>query len=123
MIAGDTNAWIDYSKGLASGHALKFEDALRTGTLVLPEPVFFELLSGPGLTQQLETLLASIPRLEITQGFWRRAARLRRGLLRKNRRARAMDSLIAQNCIDHSTPLITGDQDFRHFIPYGLKLL
>jgi predicted nucleic acid-binding protein len=37
--------------------------------------------------------------------------------------ALASDTLIAQTCIDHDVPLITRDQDFRHFVSAGLTLL
>jgi predicted nucleic acid-binding protein len=31
--------------------------------------------------------------------------------------------VIAQTCIDHGVPLVTRDDDFRHFVPEGLRLL
>jgi predicted nucleic acid-binding protein len=91
--------------------------------LVMPLPVLFELLSGPGLTSEAEQHLRALPRLEERPEYWERAATLRRILLRQGLKARAMDCLIAQNCIDHHTPLIAADQDFRHFVGRGLKLI
>lgn len=123
MIAADTSAWIDYAKGLESQPSLRLEAALTSGVLVLPLPVLFEILSGPGLTQEAKTLIITLPKLELLPGYWERAGDLRRSLLKKGLRARAMDCLIAQNCIDHDVGLIAVDSDYRHFVKKGLKLL
>lgn len=122
MIAADTSAWIDYARGDPSTGARRLELCLENGTLVLPTPVLFEILSGPGLTKQPRSLILQLPRLDVLAGFWERAASLRRDLLRRSRRARSMDCLIAQNCIDHGVALIAGDYDFRHFVRHGLRL-
>lgn len=122
MIAADTSAWIDYAKGLGSEPSRRLESALAQGTLVLPLPVLFEILSGPGLTDEARESILQLPRLETSPGFWERAGMLRRALMERGLKARAMDCLIAQTCIDHDVGLIAGDQDFRHFVPRGLKL-
>ena len=122
MIAADTSAWLDYSKGVDSEHAKRLEKCLSDGTLVLPLPVLFEILSGPGLTQEAEKFIRELPRLDAITGYWERAGELRRTLLVKNFKARAMDCLIAKNCIDHNVALIAADEDFRHFTKMGLKL-
>jgi hypothetical protein len=45
-------------------------------------------------------------------------------LLSQGFKARLGDTLIAQSCLDHDTPLLTRDIDFRHFARLaGLKLL
>ena len=42
----------------------------------------------------------------------------------KGLKARALDSLIAQCCIDADVPLIARDTDYRHFAKWcGLKLV
>ena len=123
MIAADTSAWLDYSRGLESPSSKQLEKCLSDGTLVLPMPVLFEILSGPGLTQEAEQFIREIPRLETKPGYWERSGELRRVLLRKNLKARGMDCLIAQNCIDHDVALIVADQDFRHFTKLGLSIL
>lgn len=122
MIAADTSAWIDYAKGNLSRSATRLESALTNGTLVIPLPVLFEILSGPGLTNQVEQFILQIPHLDLLDGFWYRAGTTRRKLLQKGVKARGMDCLIAQNCIDHDLPLIAEDSDFRHFLSFGLKL-
>jgi predicted nucleic acid-binding protein len=44
--------------------------------------------------------------------------------LKRNKKARVADALIAQSCFDQSTPLVTRDRDFRHFAAAaGLPLL
>ena len=55
------------------------------------------------------------PLMEIQPGFWNRAGALRASVLRKRRKARLGDSLIAQSCLDAGIPLLTRDRDFRHF--------
>jgi predicted nucleic acid-binding protein len=122
MITADTNAWIDYSKGLNTRASEQLEECLFTGTLAISPPVLFEILSGPGLTPQAEQLICQLPRLEVKIGFWERAGRMRRALLKRGLKARSMDCLIAQNCIDEEVVLIAADQDYRHFSKFGLKI-
>jgi predicted nucleic acid-binding protein len=64
----------------------------------------------------------AIPRLDLTPGYWERTAQMRRSLLKKEKKARLGDCLIAQTCIDHEVPLIAVDRDFRRFARFGLKL-
>lgn len=122
MIAADTSAWIDFSKGVPSKASAQLEAALSNGALVMPEPVLFEVLSGPGLTRQAEASFLRLPRLELLSGYWERAGEMRRKLLKRGLRARSMDCLIAQSCLDHRVALIAADQDYRHFVKLGLKL-
>lgn len=122
MIAADTSAWIDYSKGESSQGAKQLEAALSNGTLVMPTPIVFEILSGPGLIKDAEEAIQQLPQLEIVPGFWQRAGAMRKSLLKKGLKANAMDCLIAQNCIDHNIPLIKADYDYRYFQKLGLKL-
>ncbi len=123
MIAADTSAWIDFAKGTRSRVCSALEGALLDGTLVMPLPVLFEVLSGPGLTEEARRPILRLPRIEVAGGYWERAASMRRGLLAKGLKARAMDCLIAQTCIDHGLGLIARDEDFRHFVEHGLRLL
>jgi predicted nucleic acid-binding protein len=46
-------------------------------------------------------------------GFWERAGLLRARVIRLRRKARIAVVLIAQNCLDNRTPLVTRDRDFR----------
>jgi predicted nucleic acid-binding protein len=123
VIAADTSVWLDFSKGLETARSKQLETTLADGALVMPMPLLFEILSGPGLTEDARSLILELPRLDILTGFWERAGDLRRGLLKKGLKARSMDCLIAQTCIDHGVPLIAADNDYRHFIKAGLKLI
>lgn len=123
MIAADTSAWIDYFRGQDSPASQRLETALSNGSLVLPFHVLFEILSGPGLIKNAESALLQIPRLEIKAGYWERAAHMRKTLLKSGAKSRSVDCLIAQNCIDHAVALIAADNDFRHYIKFGLTLM
>ena len=122
MIAADSSAWIDFLAGNASKEARLLEASLEEGRGVLPTPVFFELMSAPGIDVETISTLEKLPRLELHEGYWLRAAELRRAILRSGKRARSMDSLIAQNCMDHRIELITKDADFSVFVNHGLRL-
>ena len=68
--------------------------------------------------------IEELPILEITENFWQRAGLNRAKIIAKKLKARLADTLIAQSCIDHKAPLLTGDTDFRDFVKYcGLTLL
>lgn len=123
MIAADTSAWIDFSKAVKSTASLQLEAALADGALMMPMPVLFEVLSGPGLTSEAKGLISELPKLALLPGFWERAGDLRRRILKKGLKARGRDCLIAQNCIDHKVGLIAADDDFRPFAKEGLKLV
>jgi hypothetical protein len=73
------------------------------------------MLSDPKLPSGVAQTLSELPLIEVTPGYWQRAGELRAKVLAKRRKARLGDALIAQSCIDHATPLITRDRDFRAF--------
>lgn len=123
MIAADTSAWIDYAKGAETDAARALESAIIAGRLVMPCPVLFEILSSPTLTSPARQLISDIPRLEMLEGYWEKAGALRAAVIKKGLKARAMDCLIAQACIDHGVALIAVDRDFRHFVKHGLGLV
>ncbi len=90
----------------------------------MPPVVLAELLSNPGLPEAIAETLSELPLLEIQPGYWQRAGALRASVLARRRKARLGDALIAQNCLDHSLPLLTRDRDFRSFSEAaGLDLL
>jgi predicted nucleic acid-binding protein len=123
MIAADTSAWIDFLSDKKTSGASRLLDALKQGTLLVPPVVLVELLSFPRLDQQDAALIETLPRLEIASGYWERCAESRKTLLTQGLKCRLGDVLIAQNCIDLDIPLITEDQDFRHFGKLGLQLI
>jgi predicted nucleic acid-binding protein len=123
VIAADTSVWVEFFKGTENPSSRQLELALSDGALVLPLPVLFEILSGPGLTTEAKSLMIELPRLDLLNGYWERAGELRRRLLKNGFKARAMDCLIAQSCIDHRVGLVAADADFRHFVKDGLRLV
>ena len=124
MIAVDTSSMIAFLEGARGADTDVVQSALEHQQLVLPPVVLTELLSDPGLTKDVRTLLAALPLLEIEPGFWERAGTLRASILTQRRKARIADALIAQSCLDQSVPLVTRDRDFRHFArDAGLPLL
>lgn len=124
MIAVDTSSLVAFLSGDAGDDVESVDQVLELNQAVLPPVVLTELLSAPGLHRRVARLIQSLPVLEIQPGFWERAGMLRAKILKKKLRARLADTLIAQSCLDHRTPLITRDTDFRHFITHGgLQLL
>ena len=113
MIAIDLSSLIAYLGGAAGRDVEAVDLALQQGQAVLPPVVLSEILSEPRLTSRVITLLEEIPLLAIVEGYWARTGKLRASLLRKRRKARIADCLIAQSCLDHQVPLITRDRDFQ----------
>ena len=115
MIAGDTSSIIAYLEGSKGNDVDAIEDALKSKILVLPPVVLTELLSDPKLPDKVYNILRSLPVLDTTEGYWERAGQSRAILLKQSLKCRVADALIAQTCIDYNIPLITRDNDFRHF--------
>lgn len=123
MIASDTSSLSAFLKGLNGTDVERVADAIRSGSLCLPPVVITEILSDPTASASLAEHVSNIESLEITAGFWERAAETRRSLKRRTLKCKIADALIAQSCLDHSVALITRDADFRHFAKYcGLRL-
>src|SRR5437867_3740390 len=123
MIAAVTSIWINFLKGTDDEKALQLDRFLQQGAVVMPPPVLMELLSFRGMKAADQKLFALIPELEILEGFLERAGEMRHNVLKKGLKARSMDCLIAQSCIDHDIALVTSDQDCRHLAKFGLKLV
>lgn len=122
MIAADSSLLIDAMKGVAGPKVRLLLEAIRTDTLRLPPPVVTEILSFPRAATGLSQF-GAYKQLDITVGFWERAATSRRTLLERGLKAKLADALIAQCCIDQDVPLLTHDADFRHFATHcGLRL-
>jgi predicted nucleic acid-binding protein len=119
VIAGDSSSLVAYFAGESGADVEAVDAALNDGHLVLPCVALTELLSAKKLPAALSRALLEIPSLEPGVGFWERAGGLRAKILRRGRRARLADTLIAQLCIDHNVSLVTRDEDFRHFVTIG----
>ena len=124
MIAADTSSMVAFLEGLEGDDISVIQSALEHQQLVLPPIVLTELLSDPALPRSVRALLGKLPLLDIEPGFWERAGLLRASILKQKKKARVADALIAQSCLDQSTPLVTRDRDFRDFASAaGLPLL
>jgi len=124
VIAADTSSMIAFLQGEAGDDTDLIQSALDHQQLALPAVVLTELLSDPAIPRQVRTLLAGLPILDVEAGYWERAGLLRASVLKQKKKARVADSLIAQSCLDQSSPLVTRDRDFRHFArAAGLSLL
>ncbi len=124
MIAVDTSSFIAFLSGEGGSDVESVDQVLELNQAVLPPVVLTEILSAPGLDRRVSRLVRSLPVLQIQPGFWERAGTLRAKILAKRLRVRLADALIAQSCLDHRTPLVTRDSDFRYFAMHGgLELL
>lgn len=124
MIAADTSTWIAFLQDEEGEDVDLLDRALRDRQLVMAPVVLTELLSDPKLRSDVARSLSELPLLDLAEGYWQRAGALRALVLAKRRKARLGDALIAQSCIDHNTPLITRDRDFRAFgAAAGLDLI
>jgi predicted nucleic acid-binding protein len=123
MIAADTSSLSAFLAGEAGNDVNALVATLRSGELRLPPVVVTEILSDMAMAAHISTI-DEIETLEIFDGYWHRAASLRRTLKPLGFKSKVADALIAQSCIDHGAPLITRDEDFRHFAKHcGLKLV
>jgi predicted nucleic acid-binding protein len=115
VIAADTSSMIAFLQGDAGDDTDVIQSALDHQQLALPPVVLAELLSDPAISRPVRTRLAGLPILDIEPGYWERAGLLRASVLKQKKKARVADALIAQSCLDQSSPLVTRDRDFRHF--------
>ena len=115
MIAVDTSTWIAFLEGDGGEDADLLDRALQDRQVLMVPVVLTEVLSDPKLPSEVAQTLSEIPLIDVRPGYWHRAGALRAKVLAKCRKARLGDALIAQSCIDHETPLITRDRDFRTF--------
>jgi predicted nucleic acid-binding protein len=124
VIALDTSSLVAFLGGGAGDDVEMVATALDHHQAILPPVVLTEILSDPKLSSDARLALLDLPLLELTSGYWERAGRLRAAVLAKGRKARVADALIAQSCLDAAVPVVTRDNDFRHFAKQaGLLLL
>jgi predicted nucleic acid-binding protein len=123
VIGIDSSTWIAFVRGQSGIDVEMMDRALASGDMAFPPIVLTEILSEPSLPDHQRNIVLALPLLDITEGYWMRAAATRSKALAHCLRARLPDTLIAQSCIDHEVPLITRDRDFRHFAKHcGLRL-
>lgn len=119
----DTSSVIALISGQDGSDIALLMDVLPDLNVALPPVTFVEACSNHKTRMRMMALLQNLNQLEIFPGYWDRASLLRADILSYKLKANLADTLIAQSCIDHDVPLITRDEDFRHFSKYGgLKL-
>ena len=124
MIAVDTSIFVDYQQDCRGEDIELLRTFLSQGEAYFPPVVVTELLSAPRLAMHQRAVILSLPKLEIDERYWARAGDLRMKLAAKKLKAKLADALIAQSCLDHDMPLLTRDDDFRHFAKHcDLKLV
>lgn len=101
---------------------MRVREVLSRGALTLPPVVITEILSNPLLPSDVRAFVVTLDLLPIREGHWERAGSMRAELRARGLKAKLADCLIAQSCIDNDFPLITFDNDFRHFVRAGLTL-
>ena len=123
IVAADTGALVVYLAGDTGPSSLAILNALENDSLRLPPPVVTEILAYRFQSPERANLIARSPMLDLQPGYWARAGEARRLLQTMGFKARTVDALVAQCCIDLGVPLIAIDPDFRHFVAHcGLKL-
>jgi len=123
LISADASSLIAYFSGVVAADTDAIAQALSDQTLWLAPPVIVELLGTASNEAAYADMVSNAPLLPLAPDYWIRAREMRRRVRAKGLRARAMDTLIAQCCIDADVALIARDNDFRHFAQWcGLKL-
>jgi predicted nucleic acid-binding protein len=123
VVAVDSSSLIGLIQGDSRPDVALLVAALQARAIEIPPAALTEVLSEPTLPSHYRDVVLALPQLAITPDYWVRAAATRSILLARKLRAPLPNTLIAQSCIDHDVPLITGDPDFRHFAKHcGLKL-
>ncbi len=115
MTALDTSSMMAFLCGERGTDVSVVETALQLRQGVFPPVVVTELLSDPAVRGEIAALIRAVPWLEILDGYWERAGELRARLLRRGLKARLVDTLIAQSCLDHEVALVTRDREVRNF--------
>jgi predicted nucleic acid-binding protein len=115
VIAVDTSTWIAFFEGAGGADVEWLDRALGEKQVVMAPAVLTQMLSDPKLPAEVSRTLSDLPLIDMEPGYWQRAGELRAKVLRRRRKARLGDALIAQSCIDRAIPLLTRDRDFRAF--------
>ncbi len=128
-LIADSSVWIAYFNGKTCRETDRLDVALthRIGPRLLA-PIALEVLSGfrnDFEHRSARNLFHRLPTLPISDDTYFQAAHLYRHLRKKGvTPGGPMDCLIAQACVEHHTPLLTLDDDFRHIARHcSLRLL
>lgn len=120
MIAVDSSVLIPWLNGREQPRLEQLSD----DQMCVAPSTITELMSGPGLTDEIRMTVLSLKRIALQDGYWERAGVLRRSLIEKGRKAALGDVLVAQACIDADIPLLADDRDFKALAELaGLRLV
>jgi predicted nucleic acid-binding protein len=106
---------ISFLAGEATPQVEALATLLSDAEAILAPSTVTELLSDPKGGSDLAPLIDNLQTLEIGEGYWARAGKLRANVRRAGRKAALGDALLAQACLDADLPLLTADADFRAF--------
>lgn len=124
MIAVDSSTLIAYVTGDYAWDTNILHERLLQDKEVALCPLVVTEMTSVVLDSVARSLLEQLSRLEFKQGFWERAGVTRYTLIRRKLKAKIADAIIAQSAIDYGIPLLTRDDDFRHYASLcGLELV
>ena len=114
MIAVDTSVWIDFFRHSNSGVRTELERLLDDEEVILPAPVWIELLTGAKAQEQtiLRQLLSALPRPIPTKDTWKMMESWTTLSVKKGMRFGMGDLLIAAISAEQSARVWSLDVDF-----------
>ncbi len=115
MTVVDACVVISFLAGEATPQVEALATLLSDAEAILAPSTVTELLSDPKGGSDLAPLIENLQTLEIGEGYWARAGKLRANVHRAGRKAALGDALLAQACLDADLPLLTADADFGAF--------
>ena len=127
MILADTSVWIDYLNGRVTPRTDFLDDCISSGTLVMGDLIFLEILQSIGNDKQFEEVSAKLSLLVqytmLNTDSVATYANNYRKLRKKGITIRKTnDVIIASFCIQENMPLLFSDRDFKPFIEHlGLR--
>lgn len=119
MTVVDACVVISFLAGETTPEVESLAALLVNAEAILAPSTITELLSDPKGGSGVEPLIDHLQTVEITEGYWARAGRLRASVRRTGRKAALGDALLAQACLDADLPLLTADSDFKVFTQFS----
>ena len=121
MICVDTSVWIEALRGPASARAFHLDELLDTDVILLPAPVYLELLLGVSSRDRatLEAHFAALEPLVPAAAEWQRAERWVTDASAAGERFGVVDLLIAATAAEHGASVWSRDGDFERMAKLG----
>ena len=124
MIATDSSTLLAFLRGERGVDVSALASALQHGDVAIPPVVLTRILSEESLGPLLVEKLTSLPVLELADGYWARAGRLRAELRLRGIKAKLPETLIAQSCLDQGIGFLTRDKSYAPYAEHcGLRLV